>query len=214
MNKMDIKRLLLFFLNNSTRELGRTELMKYVYLFEYYYFQMFGKQFTNLVFERYKYGPNETEVINCINELDADGIIKIIPYDNFYGGISYTHGISSTIDDKFDLAENEDLVASFIVDSLGNQSYRGVIDIAYSTPPMREILEEEKKTGSQFHGRVIDMSKSEPIFKSSREARIEARKRLSESKLQKGTDQQYYEHLLEQYHAFEDTRRRVNIAKQ
>ncbi|MFD1416007.1 hypothetical protein [Oceanobacillus jeddahense] len=69
-------------------------------------------------------------------------------------------------------------MASFIVDKLGNENYRGVLDIAYATPPMKEIIDEKQFCGYELYGRVIDMSKSNPIYKSSRQDRRLARERL------------------------------------
>lgn len=216
MNKMEIKKLIIFFLKEVSKPLGRTELMKYVYLFEYYYYQKYKKQYTNLVFNRYKFGPNHSEVIEAIDDLAAEGIINVNAYENYYGSISYSHTLNfNDFSDipQYDLADKEREVASYIADKLRNKNYRGVLSEAYNTPPMKEILEEERKSGFHFYGRVIDMSKSKPIFKSSRQARKLARDRLSSQQQSRGSDDDYYAHLLEQYRNYEDTRRRVNFVR-
>lgn len=213
MSIMEIKNLVVYFLKHAPKSLGRTEIMKYVYLFEYYYYQRYKEQYTNLVFERYKFGPNQSGVIEAIDELAQEGIINIMTYENYYGSTSYDHTMKSDFDiPYYELETKEKEVASFVVDKLGNMNYRGVLDIAYETPPMKEIIEEEKKCGFQFYGRVIDMSKSKPIFKSSRQARKLARERLEAQRQSRGSDEEYYSHLLEQYNNYEDTRRRARIA--
>lgn len=214
LNTMEIKKLLVYFIKNAPKELGRTELMKYVYLFEYYYFQMYGRQYSDLVFERYKFGPNQTEVVEATYELEREGIINILSYENYYGGISYNHRIENINTPEYDLDSTEVEVASFIVDVLGKENYRGVLNVAYDTPPMKEIIKEEKKDGDLKLGRVIDMSKSKPIFKSSRQKRRLARERLEAKQQARGSDEEYYSHLLDQYESFEDTRRRAIVADQ
>lgn len=213
MNKMDIKPLITYFTKNAHKTLGRTELMKYIYLFEYHYNQLFGKAYTELVFERYKFGPNQSAVVEATYQLEQEGIISINTYKNYYDGISYDHQYIDSVEDSYDLNADAELVACFVVDLLWNKNYRGVLDIAYSTPPMKEILDEESRLGTQLYGRVIDMSKSGPIFKSTRRSRIEAKKRLSAQDKNRGTDSEYYSNLIEQYNKYEDTRRRANIAE-
>lgn len=210
---MKLKNLLVYFLKRTPKPLGRTEIMKYVYLFEYYYYQKYKKQYTNLVFERYKYGPNQSGVVEAIEDLAEEGIININTYENYYGGISYSHTINKNETTYYDLEEREREIASFIVDKLGNKNYREVLDVAYNTPPMKEILEKERKCGVYLYGRVIDMSKSKPLFKLSRQARKSARERLKAQLQSRGSDVEYYSHLLEQYNNYADTRRRVTIAK-
>lgn len=210
---MELKDLLLYFIKNSHKSLGRTELMKYVYLFEYYYFQLFGKKYTDLVFERYKFGPNQSSVVDTTYQLESEGFICIEAYKNYYEGTSYSHSLTNYDSFESVLDADAELVAGFVVDLLWNKNYRGVMDVAYSTPPMREILEEEKEYGLPLYGRVIDMSKSESIFRSSRQKRIEARKRLMDREESRGSDSEYYAHLADQFKKFEDTRRRANIAE-
>ncbi|MED1082718.1 DUF4065 domain-containing protein [Bacillus licheniformis] len=213
MNKMELKNLLVYLLKHSSKALTRTELMKYVYVFEYYYTQKFGEQYTDLKFERYKYGPNHMDVVETTHELSTEGIINIHAYENYYGRTSYEHEYIGTHCDQYALDEKAEDVASFVLDLLGKENYSGVLKIAYETPPMKEIIEEENSIGCKFYGRVIDMSKSKPIYKSSRQARLEAKKRLELREETRGSDQEYYSHLLSQYHNFDDTRRRANSVK-
>jgi Protein of unknown function (DUF4065) len=210
---MKTKSLILYFLKQSGKSLGRTELMKYVYLFEYYYTQMFGKQYTDLKFVRYKFGPNHSAVVEATYSLQEEGLISIDEYTNYFNGTSYGHRLIQPDFTNYQLSQDAELVASFVVDLLWNKNYRGVLEVAYNTPPMKEILEEERVSGSQLYGRVIDMSKSGPIFKSSRQARMEAKKRLQNRESSRGSDREYYSHLVEQYKKYADTRRRANIVE-
>lgn len=210
-----LKSLLVYFLKNSPRLLGRTDLMKFVYCFEYYYVQMYGRPFTDIEFKRYYYGPNEASVIEATFSLHQEGVITINEYPNYYGTLSYDHAFHPESNHRMyeDLPADAEFIAGFIVDQLGNKNYKGVIDFAYSTPPMRDILEEEKVVGRECYGRVLDMSKTGPVFKSTRKQKEEARQRLRENQLTRGSDSEYYDHLMEQYRRFEDTRRRANLVE-
>lgn len=210
----ELKSLLTYFLANSEKELGRTEIMKYVYSFEYYFYQMYGKQLTDLKFNRYRYGPNESVVLDAVSGLEEEGIIQVSKDENYYGRLSYKHKfVMQPRAGSYDLPEQAEFVASFILDRLGNESYEGVINFAYSTPPMAEILKEEELVGSKILGRVLDMSKTGPVFKSTRIQKEEARRRLKAQQRERGSDEEYYGHLLNQYINFEDTRGRAIIAE-
>ncbi len=210
----ELKSLLTYFLTNSEKELGRTEIMKYVYSFEYYFYQMYGKQLTDLKFNRYHYGPNESMVLEAVSGLEEEGIIQVSRIENYYGRLSFRHKfVMQPRVDSYDLPEQAEFVASFILDRLGNESYDGVINFAYSTPPMVEILKEEELVGSKILGRVLDMSKTGPVFKSTRVQKEEARRRLKAQQRERGSDEEYYGHLLNQYSNFEDTRGRAIIVE-
>lgn len=206
----NLKKLMVYFLENSPRMLGRTDLMKYVYTFEYYYFQMKKEHFTETNFKRYLYGPNDSAVKTAATQLRDEGCISIYASPTSAGNISYQHKYNNYKPSDYDLPEEAELVACFIIDRLGKESYQGVIDFAYDTPPMRLILQEEEQTGNKLNGRVLDMGQTEKVFKSTRQQKEEARKRLNSRKISECSYDEYYEHVYEQFEKFEDLRRRSN----
>lgn len=205
----NLKKLIVYFIEHSPRMLGRTDLMKYVYTFEYYYFQKYKQKFTETNFVRYHYGPNDTAVRDATKILSTEGIISIQTLQTSSGNISYQHKYNDSKPDDYELPEEAELVACFIIDRLGKESYQGVIDFAYDTPPMRLILAEEKQSEKKFNGRVIDMAESEKVFKSTREQKEEARRRLKSQNYSNCSDEKYYENIYEEFEKFEDLRRRV-----
>lgn len=52
------------------------------------------------------------------------------------------------------------------------------------------------------------MPETNPIYKSTRQRKEEARKRLMEREQVRGFDQEYYQHMSQQYQKSEDTIRR------
>lgn len=207
----NLKKILVYFVKNSPRMLGRTDLMKYVYTFEYYYFQMKKVNFTETKFIRYHYGPNDNSVVEATYKLQSEGILTITENPTPYGNVSYQHKCNISNLDEYSLPEDAELVACFILNRLGKESYQGVIEFAYGTPPMKAILDEEKRSGIKMNGRVLDMRQKEKVFKSTHQQKEEARARLKARKLSKCNDEEYYEHLYEQFELFEDLRRRSNL---
>ncbi|MBD7967779.1 winged helix-turn-helix domain-containing protein [Paenibacillus gallinarum] len=209
----NLKNLLVYFMKNSPRILGRTDLMKYVYSFEYYYFQMKKEQFTETQFIRYHYGPNDQAVIDATLSLEAEGVLLISETLNYFGKTTYQHKLTDFSNLKYchDLPEEAEMVACFIIDRLGKEPYQGVIDFAYDTPPMRIILQEEARIGEKINGRVLNMDQNEPVFKSTRQQKKEARDRLRSRTLPSTSDEEYYKHMIEQFNNYEDVRRRAYL---
>lgn len=208
----NLKNLLVYFMKHSPRILGRTDLMKYVYSFEYYYYQMKNEHFTETKFIRYHYGPNDQAVIDATISLEKEGVLTITGEPNYYGGVSYQHRFADSSKAEYgDLPEDAELVACFIIDRLGKESYHGVIDFAYNTPPMRIILQEEAKSGTKINGRVLNMDQKEQVFKSTRQQKQEARDRLKARTLPVTSDEEYYKHMMEQLEDYEDVRRRAYL---
>ncbi|GAF24633.1 hypothetical protein JCM19047_4552 [Bacillus sp. JCM 19047] len=211
---MSLDRLIVYFIKNAHRELGRTDLNKYVYMFEYHHHQLFGKGWSGIEFNRYYYGPNEESVISTVNTLALEGVVCVESYENYYGGLSYNHSLQQGFNglEEYDLDSNAELIASFVVEELWNKDYKGVIDFAYSTPPMQEILSEENGGEKQL-GRILDMSKSKPVFTSTRRERLLAAKRLKARQSERGSDEEYYQHLVEQEQVLRPFRRRATNAE-
>ncbi|MGG1618251.1 type II toxin-antitoxin system antitoxin SocA domain-containing protein [Paenibacillus sp. NRS-1781] len=207
----NLKNLLVYFLEHSPRLLGRTDLMKFVYSFEYYYYQLHKQHFTETTFIRYHYGPNDDSVVTATMELQQEGFVEIARIPTSKGNFFIQHEYTGKNTQQYSLPENAELVACFILDRLGKEKYGGVIEFAYSTPPMKAVLDEEKRTGTNISGRVLDMDQKEKVFKSTRQEKEEARKRLKMRKFPECSQEEYYDHIVAQYQLYEDVRRRTSL---
>lgn len=81
---------------------------------------------------------------------------------------------------------------------------QGVKEYSYATPPMRAVLEEEQVVGETLLGRVLDMSMTGPVYKSNRQRKEEAKKRLMEREQVRESDREYYQHMIQQYQRSEE----------
>lgn len=195
-----VKELICYFLIHSPRLLNKTEIVKMLYLFEYYHVKTFGNQYTDIIFVRYNYGPYAAAIEEELDKLIDDDIIEreIIGY---YDRTIYLHKITNisnlnkiNISYEYLLDQDKALIADKVIDELSCKSYEEMIDHVYSTPPMVKILNKERKIGFQLIGEVLNMKESRPLKKFSREKIEEARKRLDKSS--RGSDEEYYAHLL------------------
>lgn len=207
-----LKSIIIYFLKHSSKTLGRTDLMKFLYCFEYYYVQTFGKQYSDLNFTRYKFGPHTSQVFEAVDELKQEEIISISRSLYSGGKQFFAHKLihNSPKREYYKITPEAEHVAGFILYRLGNSNYEEIIDFSYSTPPMSTLLKSENKENTFFYGRRLNLKMSKKVFKMTREQKENARLRMNKRVKVKGSDSEYYKDLLKTYKDFESTRRRVN----
>lgn len=208
----NLKRLIVYFLRKSD-QMTRTTLVKCIYLFEYYYFQLFKKHYTNAKFYRHHFGPYTEQVVDATIELKNEGILHINIYPNFYeeDRYSYFHSLNTNASfDEYDVIPDDvRLVADGILELIRTDNAKA---LAYRTPPMRQIKQEEEEKQIKLHGRRLDMTMTGPIFKPDPKKVREALKRIREQKKTFKLTKEIANHELEMYHLFADTRQRAQEA--
>ncbi|RKO65682.1 hypothetical protein [Desulfofundulus salinus] len=162
MNKK-LRDLLAFFIHRFPRMLSRTEIVKLVYLFEYYYFRLYGQSYCQIQFTRDYYGPNCSVIVQELCSMDKDGIILIREMPNYAGNSFYTHYWRGNIPPE--LEPEVERIALIIINMAGDKSLGDIKKVAYSTPPMRKIVEQENVLGYKLYGEVIDMTIKEDSVK-------------------------------------------------
>lgn len=207
-----IKGLIVYFLKNSPRTLGKTDIMKHLYCFEYYFYQKYGKQYSDLNFTRYKFGPSTPQLNKEITDLQGQDFVNVFNVPSGNGRVFYAHEFNHSMEvpDEYNLSAESEYVASFITRKLGHSKYEEVIDFAYSTPPMSYLLQIEEEQGILLHGKELDMGMSKEVFKVSRKRRESARLRMQNREKVRGSDSEYYTEYIQNLNKYEDTRRRVN----
>lgn len=209
----NLKKIIVYFLKNKP-SLLRTEIMKYVYLFEHYYQTAYGRKFTETNFIRYEYGPYDENIKIALDDLCNERVLLIDESISMRrGNTYYIYYLNEDPPSKYDdLPHDAVEIAEFVLIELKNKVLEAVLDYTYKTAPMRVILEEEEKGGYKLNGRLLDMQYTGPIYKPSRERLLKARKRINEwrKKLPPVSDEEYMLHEMEIYREFEDIRRRAN----
>ncbi|MDI6706673.1 MAG: Panacea domain-containing protein [Bacillota bacterium] len=201
--------LISYFISNSSYPLNKTEIMKMVYLFEYYHYQTFGYQYTDIQFIRFDYGPFAAEVYTALDVLHQAGGINVYLYPMTGGRRAYLHEVNNMdVLREYSIDDDRKYIADETLHELSGLSYDDLIYKVYSTPPMAKITEEEDMVGEKELRRPLDMAECKPIKKFNREKIEAARKRLDKSS--KGSDQEYYVNILEERKSIDYLRRRAN----
>lgn len=199
--------LIVYFVANSSHNLGRTELVKHIYTFEYYHTLSYGKQYTEAVFQRHHHGPYCATAINTAREL-----VGIIAEDSYLGrhGIGYSYRIEPSFKacEEY-LPEKQKELADFITSVFKGKSFQDMLDFVYSTPPMVKVLQEEKDDGFSHHEEVLDMSTRKPSLRFTRQE-LRAAKERNQQRKKLGTDNEYTENLLVEHRSLGIIRRRAN----
>lgn len=208
----NIKKLACYFIRRFPRRLLKTEIVKLLYCSDYYFYQLFGKQYTEAHYIRDNYGPYDAQIADAVNNIGD--FIACNSYINIYGTTSYEYYITNEVEaEKYieTLPPQIRFIADYLIDRLKKGTrYHDILAFTYQTAPMVAILNEEKANGcGELFGRCINMSESKPIFKISKEERLAAKKRLQQVK-PKGSDEDYYAHLIKEFSATEPLRRKVN----
>lgn len=207
-----LKQLIVYFLRNRD-QMTRTTLVKCIYLFEYYYFQLFGKHYTSTEFYRHNYGPYTNQVIDATNELKNEGILSINIYPYLYSEDTnlYLHSLNTDalIDEYDDIPSNVRFVANGVLELIRTDNAK---DLSYRTPPMQQIMQEEEKSQFKLHGRRLDMTMTGPIYKPDPARFKAALKRVRQRNREIKPTLEGFQHEIELYHLFEDVRKRANDA--
>lgn len=200
---------IVFFIRHFPRFVTRTELVKLIYLFEYQQVQIRGRQYSEVSFVRDKYGPFSPSILEEAEFLCSTGVISCTRHDIDSDCILYEYVISdSSRAAQYDLPEWEKRTALALVDATSRLSLKQIKELAYSTPPMDEILAEEAELGYTVLPRRINMEKGKTPKKFTRGELAAAKCRLDASP-DRGSDEEYFAALLETYREFEDLRRRA-----
>jgi uncharacterized protein YwgA len=206
----NLKKLLIYLLKN-TSGMSRTSLVKFVYLFEYYYRNKYGKHFTETQFIRYNYGPFDQNIIDTVSELTNEGIVNVVQ-GHYMDSTTYVYKLNtqSQYYAYDELTGKERFVADVLISKLKNLTATEIANFSYSTPPMLEIIELEEKIGHRLNRRRLDMTKTGSIYRPTKKRLIAARKRLAQRDKTRGSKEERALYRLELYREFQDLRDQVN----
>lgn len=207
MNKLE-NLIMLFATRMDKFGFTRTEIMKLVYLFEYYYKQTYQMSFSNTKFIRYHYGPFAFPVLEKVDELENKDYLKMDIKITYNQKNCYVYKSNNNKSYEVIMDGNVLYIADFILNKYNDMSLNELIEWSYSTPPMEEILDDEGELENLYNGRRIDMSKNKGTKKFSLDEIKEAGKRADRSS--RGSNKDYYRHVLSIHQEMAPLRRRAN----
>ena len=151
--------LVAFFVSRCLGELGRTRLMKLLYLADYEARRYLGRPLSTLKYVWHYYGPFDASVDAILNKLKADGAIVETPvaYPSGKNGYLYSRGPQEIVPtfDPPDLA-----ILSYVCEKYSAVSLRELLDeIVYQTEPMKAAIDEKAKN-TELRMQVVDNAKA------------------------------------------------------
>ncbi len=131
---------LIYLIIKKASYLGKTKLVKLIYLMDYEHFKAFGNSITKIDYFYYHYGPYSDEISKYINELGKSKIIlETRNISSFTGRVFCTYCTLGGFEyDKY-LGADEIDTANYILQKYGNEQLEILLDITYDTVPMKNV---------------------------------------------------------------------------
>ncbi|MGE5483699.1 MAG: type II toxin-antitoxin system antitoxin SocA domain-containing protein [Ignavibacteriales bacterium] len=209
----DLEAILIGLLRKIGRTVTRTELVKILFLFECTYYKLYGRSFTGVQFVRHNYGPHCEEVIQAAHRLERAGLVNTWHTPNYFGGLTYYYCLTDAgARPATKVAPEEERLITYIAGLTKPLSLELTKRIAYSMPPMMEILREEAVAGYKVIGRRLNMDKMRPSVEKKPISRL--KKAFAEIDLApRGTDQEYSETILNEWRELQPYRQKAEQCK-
>lgn len=204
----NLEKIMYYFIKKFPHTLGRTMLIKAIYLLDCEWSRSFGTTYTDLEYKRDYNGPFDTQFYEAKNNLCQLHLIHEIPYQH-PTGIGYEYVLIND-DPKIESEINSIAlgIADEIISKLSYKSLDEFKRMAYNTEPMLDILNNEQG-GIRFYGRALNMSKNKntpsPLFDFD-EIR-EIAKSLNQER--RGSDEEYNRIIMEEMNELSVYRERV-----
>lgn len=139
-NIMDKTIQLLAYLIEKHPETSITGLMKLAYISDLVSIKKTGNQISNFEYTRYKYGPFDKRIYQCVNDLvAAENVIENASYTP-RGDEYVVYSFNDETDFKYSqLSEQEKNVLDEVTEILCGYGAKALVDLAYLTEPMKKI---------------------------------------------------------------------------
>lgn len=169
-----------FIIERLQREVGRTFLLKLVYLGDYFSRRLFGRPISTFKYVWYEYGPFDKKFYDCVDKLSQKKSIHEESFCFALGkGFRY-HNLPKTM--KYSLTLSEQYVLEFVIRNFRRLDLKELLEeVVYKTEPMAEGI--QKKA----YGKALNMDQINNIDKAlygglEPEAIIEAEKTIERGK--------------------------------
>jgi hypothetical protein len=117
----------------KVEELSKTRLVKLIYLIDWKYTLLTGKQFTDIKWYFNHYGPYVEDVMNLVKQ--EKSIFNVDSYENRYGG--HSDRITKIKPMNVELSEAIMNASDFIISNTKNLNWPDFISLVYSTFPVQ-----------------------------------------------------------------------------
>jgi len=206
-----LKHLMTFFIKEFPQSLGRTQLIKAIYLLDCEWYAIHGTTYSGLQYYRDKNGPFDSTFYEAKDQLIDEEIIVELPYVHQKGQGYQFEYVGKEFDETLLHPMALD-IARDIVDRLTYADTKKFLDEAYNTLPMLVVLEKESKSGCKLHGEELPMNELnkplDPLF--TLDEVQEALKQINF--VDCGSDEEYNAVVFSEFVQLSKTRERVRMA--
>jgi Antitoxin SocA-like, Panacea domain len=154
--------LVAFFVNRCDGNLGRTRLMKLLYMADYEARRYMGRPISKIKYVWHHYGPYEPGLTRWVNRLKEHGVVveESVEYPTGQQGFLYTPGLIRATQ-SFSPAEVE--ILSYVCRKYSQVQLRELLDdVVYKTEPMVRAQKKNAK-GQHLEMGMIDNVKAQEL---------------------------------------------------
>lgn len=172
-----------FIIERLSGRLGRTHLLKLVYLSDYHFHKLFGMPISSFEYTWWKNGPFDSSFYDYINSLKAEDCIKeeevYFPSCNGY----VFHDLPNQIEYD-DLSVQDLYILEYVIKIYGKADLQTLLDdVVYKTEPMEELTT-RKAYGEKLPMEIVDNKDKEALYGGlAPEDIIEGEKAIKEGKV-------------------------------
>lgn len=172
-----------FIIERLSGELGRTHLLKLVYLSDYHFHKLFGKPISTFKYVWHKKGPFDSTFYDHIKSLKEEGCIKEVAVE-FPSCSGYIfHDLPNQIEYD-DLSVQDLYILEYVIRTYGKANLTTLLeDVVYKTEPMEELTTKDAY-GERLPMEKVDNKDKEALYEGlAPEDIIEGEKAIKEGKV-------------------------------
>jgi hypothetical protein len=169
------EQLLKFFVQSCPQRLGRTQLVKLVYLADHEALRYLGSQISQFEWKREPRGPFTEKFYDVKNKLVDRELITEVEDVTPFGHPWYQY-VDRDGPVKFDFTPSEERILRFIVQTYGGKSREELLQVVYDTKPFLEV--EEKPRGTPIPMQMVSGERVSELGGVSLDAVIQGERRL------------------------------------
>jgi len=128
-------------LRKSRQRVGRTKLMKLLYLTDLLARRKLGRTVTGATYRFYFYGPFSTEVLDALDALVERGILEDRPELTKFG-VAHNYQptkLAESLNVEEAIPEDEKAILYEVIKRFGRMNLLKLLDIVYATGPMKKV---------------------------------------------------------------------------
>jgi hypothetical protein len=141
------EQLVAFFVTIGSGKVGRTQLMKYLYMADYEARRYLGKPISNLEYVWYHYGPFDDKVQQLVDGLEQRQLIQESAVQFPTGQVGYRYSVGQHQPGvAFGFSAVELQILKYVYDTYSRMPLRAFLDdVVYETEPMKRAREADAR---------------------------------------------------------------------